>query len=472
MYCDNPECKYYGKIGTKNIRIVGNKYICEECCREIYPSRQNVLFYNKQKYRKKYIQMVVNSILEFVHGNVKAPELLAYEEEKVFGYFCKDILQSEGNFRTRFADYVCEKYKVPKVEVLRYCDLADEIITKDRVEEYCKGLCEKDHNILDRLSDKEIHKMRTEIKDKTIDVVKKIEKAVKYEARNWDNQLVHKYLLRYDDKRIIECMLIIHYAGEAVRDLTIELSNMYNCVVGCRFCASGALPETACELEAMDYVRQLNTCVEKSGIDPNEFKEFYVSFAGIGEPSVVYKKIAEGMRIIQDIYPHVKYNVATFGFRKECFAYWNQLDLPIRTFQIPIYSLDRNVLKRIVSNLPDTYRLEEILEEVVQYKMAHLECRIKINFIVMKDINDSDHDIEVMCDFLEKYKKEIAVKISYLNYTKPGEMNHFTSPGSKRLTEIKEYLKDRGFCCYIFGTAFNSELGCGQLFQDYISSNC
>lgn len=265
-------------------------------------------------------------------------------------------------------------------------------------------------------------------------------------------------------------MTIIHYKDEEIRDLTVELSNMYNCIVGCRFCASGALPEEACYLDAMDYVRQLNTCLKESGVNPEDFDNFYVSFAGIGEPSVVYKIIAEGMVMICDLYPKVKFNIATFGFDIACFGFWKELDLPIRTLQIPFYSDRRERLKYIVKNLPNSYDFEAIVGQAVEYKNSHPLCRVKINYIAMRGINDDDDDICRLCACLEKYRTQIAVRISFLNYTKPGEENNIMASGNERMCEIKRMLERKGFDCYIFGTDANTELGCGQLVQNHISS--
>lgn len=474
MLCDNVLCQYCGKIGGENIKINGKRFFCIGCDKEIKVSKKTVLFYNK-KYRKSYVQEVTNSILEYVKGNALAPETLKTDSPDIYKSFYKDILMSKNSLREYFVNYICDKYKVKRRDVCLYCNyiLNNYIPEIDDISEYCEKISEGNYLILQEQSNEEIKKMKNKLSNLTMDVDNRIEKVITYKARNWNNQLVHKYLLNFRKDgidRVIECMTIIHYQDEIIRDLTIELSNMYNCVVGCRFCASGALPEATCYLEPLDYVRQLNTCLKESGIDPNEFKKFYVSFAGIGEPSVVYEKIAAGMVMIKDLYPKVEFNIATFGFDVNCFGYWSRLNLPVRTLQIPFYSDKIEMLKYIVKNLPETYDLKAIINESIEYAHKHTKCRVKINYLAMKDINDSDDDLKRMCNYLESYKEQISVKIAYLNYTKPGDENNFSTPGSERLEEIYKYLKMKGFNCYIFGTEFNTELGCGQLAQNHISS--
>ena len=114
---------------------------------------------------------------------------------------------------------------------------------------------------------------------KKFEVVEKISKSIDFNSRNWNKERIDKYLLKYDDKRIIESMVIVHLKDDIPRDLTIEISNMYNCVVGCIFCASGSLPESQIFLTADDYLKQVETCLEESNLDPNDYPNFYISFA-------------------------------------------------------------------------------------------------------------------------------------------------------------------------------------------------
>lgn len=473
VFCDNKDCSFYGKVGGENIKYDGNRCFCAGCNQTIKMSKKNTLLFNRKK-QKQYIQQVCDYILQYVRGNEVAPELLRIDHPEIYNAVCRDILISE-EMKEVFEGYISEKFSIEKKDVEQFLNSIDpdRIKMNDNTEllEYMKQL---DDCTIGQYPVGKVKKIRSQISDLTMDVIKKVEKVAEFNARSWNNQLVHKYLLRYDKNsadRIIECMSIFHYKDEKVRDLTIELSNMYNCVVGCKFCASGALPESVYVLEPIDYIRQLNTCTKESGINPLDFENFYVSFAGIGEPSVVYKNIARGMQMIHDLYPHVQFNIATFGYDSRCFEYWNKTCHYIRTLQIPYYSFRKKMLKKVVSNLPNDYEFLNVLKKAVAYKVSHNTCRIKINYIVMVNVNDSDEDVRYLCEVLKPYCEYLAVKVSYLNYTKPGEVSNLVSPGTQRLTEIRNTLLENGFSSYIFGTSFNTEVGCGQLIQSHISSN-
>lgn len=104
--------------------------------------------------------------------------------------------------------------------------------------------------------------------------------------------------------------------------LEVGISNMYNCIVGCRFCASGSLAESKVFLTAEDYMKQVETCLEYSNEDPKDYPNFYIAFTGISEPSIVKEEIARGINIIKEKYNNVQINIATTGFDNTCKKYW------------------------------------------------------------------------------------------------------------------------------------------------------
>lgn len=304
---------------------------------------------------------------------------------------------------------------------------------------------------------------------KKFEVVEKISKSIDFNSRNWNKERIDKYLLKYDDKRIIESMVIVHLKDDIPRDLTIEISNMYNCVVGCIFCASGSLPESQIFLTADDYLKQVETCLEESNLDPNDYPNFYISFAGIGEPSLVKEEIAKGINLIKEKYNNIQVNIATTGFDSSCFDYWNKMNLPIRTLQLSCYAFDLEKIKYIIKNIPKNYNLFDNIKNAIKYKNNHNICRVKINYVVLKELNDSDEDINNLINCLNEFKNDIIIKISFLNYTKKCKENNLISPNKEDMLKIKNILIDNGFKCYLFGTENNTELGCGQLVQNHIS---
>ena len=303
---------------------------------------------------------------------------------------------------------------------------------------------------------------------KKFEVIEKLVTDIDFKFEYGNKEKIYRYLFGYDKKRIIESMVIVHLLDDKPLDLTVEISNMYNCIVGCRFCASGSLPESSLFLSAEDYLMQVDKSLRESNINYNDYPKFYVAFTGIGEPSLVKEEIAKGIMLIKEKYPNVEVNIATTGFDNSCFEYWDKLNLPIRYFQLPYYSCEKDKVKYIIQNVPKDYDLRKNIEEAIKYKNNHKGCRVKINFVVMKGINDSKDAIDKMIHYLKIYKQDIIIKVSYLNYTKKCRENNLYSPVQNVMNKILNRLQSSGFDCYIFGTENNTELGCGQLVQNYI----
>ncbi len=302
-------------------------------------------------------------------------------------------------------------------------------------------------------------------------IVEKIKKEHPFNSRNWNYQKIIRYLLSDENDRIIEAMVIWHIKDGDVVEFLLELSNMYNCPVGCQFCASGALEKAPYLLQSEDFWEQVNIMLDDNNINPNDYKKFCVSFTGIGEPSIVSKQTGQFMSEIQKKYSHVTFIIGTFGYDKKCFEYWQNLDLRIKTLQLPFYCIDSEKLKTIVKNLPTNYSFYDNVLEALKYKenAKYNKCRVKINLLGMCGINDSDEQINDFVKMLNPIKDKIEIRISFLNYTKQARKYGYISPTFDKLREIEKKLKSIGFECYSFGNISNEEIGCGQLVQNKIS---
>ena len=472
LYCPNIKCNHYGDILDSNISKDGDFLRCNYCD-HIFPLKNDCLLLGEAKsQRKYYLSRIERHLQSFCHGDTNATNDFYEREKKSFRMFSKYILDSEEK-TSIFVQYMVKKYAFIEADVVRF-------ISEIKMMSHSKMLPQK--SMVDELiafadsfmqpaetmsyrKPQEIKRLKNTAEQTRFQILQKVEKVIQFEARGWDKQVATKYLLSYDDTRIIECMAIVHLQGDTTRDLTIELSNMYGCSVGCGFCASGALAEEPLCLTALDFIKQLSTCLFDTGYVPADFKRFYVSFAGIGEPSLVYTEILKGMRAIETFYPHVQFNIATIGIVNKCFSVWKASVDTIRTIQIPLYATEYDKIKEIVGNIPSDYELKSVIRAALDYKVSHPLCRIKLNYMVICGYNDSDEDVMGFISYLDEFKNEIDIKIAYLNETIPSRERGLVSPSSLRMKQIEKMLKGSGFSSYVFGTEQNSELGCGQLVQ-------
>jgi len=468
LFCSNPSCKFYCVIGDKNLVKDDTDIQCISCNLRFKISQKNALFGELRKNRKKYLTQIGKILLD---GGSITPELISENNEELKAFtsyvlpnpqkllaFTKYI---EEHYQTVTTDQI-ESFSAAVSEIPLFCNPSVNLVNR-----FVNELKKNTKTAKEYFSLGEIGQIQNQLLSICFPLVKSVDKELTFSAKSWDKQLTKKLLLLYDESRIIECMAIVHLKGEDVRDLTFEVSNMYGCPARCAFCATGKLAESYTNLAPLDFIRQLNNLKDETGYNPNDFTNFYVSFAGMGEPSLLYKDISLGMLLIEDVYPNVEFNIATIGFDLNCFPYWESRNHRIRTIQVPYYSNNLDDIRSLVKNVPKSYSLKDVLESAIQYKRSHQDCRIKVNYIVMIGYNDSDSDISKLCLYLEDFKKEVEIKVSYLNETVVSKKNGLFSPREDRMHEIQKNLTKKGFTAYVFGTPENPILGCGQLVQTH-----
>lgn len=481
-FCDNNDCGQSFALNSENIDYRGGELYCKSCSKRLTSSRNNLFPYCRNPHN--YLEVITSSIIGYAKGDELEPYFFKERHSREYQNLVNMVIHDQVR-KNVLVKFLSEKFEISHGIISEYMkriiEMADMTRTKNDFEQeellqvYLKKMGENGQFGLTDTDFSGWEKIYRTLSKTKFDIDKVMESPVVFHARSWDNQVARKYLLCYPSKasnRIIECMALTHFSGSHVIDFTVEISSMYGCTVGCRFCASGALTEKPLMMEPIDYLRQVNTCVIDSGINPADYEKFYVSFAGIGEPSCCGADIGKGMRIIRDIYPHVKFNIATMGFKLDSLSEWGKEDLPIRTLQIPLYHTDKDILMRIIGNLPDNYSLFRVLDRAVEYKQSHKGCRIKLNYIPFQGINDSNEDVEKFSALLEPYKEDISIKVSVMNYTRTADINGFKGLSMERLDEICRRFRNDGFEAYVFGSERNNMLGCGQLVQNHISEEC
>jgi adenine C2-methylase RlmN of 23S rRNA A2503 and tRNA A37 len=477
LYCPNPLCLDYCDISVapESIEKEGNKGICRSCGKKFRINRKCILLGEYRVHKREYLSILADAVIRYHIEEDMALSAEPIDETKEQRAAHKALLTKivpNDEKTLAFIKYMRANHPIDERVTMMYLNEAKNIPIPERRDvfsDYVQMLRKGRIDSLQSFSASDMREIRKHLSSlKGFPVESPIMATLKFAARGWDTQVTRKLLLKIDSERVIECMAIIHYNKVEIRDLTFELSNMYGCPVKCSFCASGELTANCKNLKALDYIRQINSLIDESSLNPNEFQKFYVSFAGIGEPSLLGKEISIGMRLITDMYPHVRFNIATIGYRPQSFSVWQKNHDNIRTIQIPFFSANDDVLRRIATNLPGDYDLERIVTSALRIKNTNHECRFKINYIVICGHNDTDEAIEQLCSFLAPWKHQVEIKISYLNETEPSEEHGYYSPSERRMKEIHKIITAHGYTAYIFGTKENHKLGCGQLAQRYL----
>jgi len=417
-FCPKPACIMYAKINRNNmIHISPRKFKCTACY-ETFFIHECILFPTRNTNRGQIADSIAS------------------------------VFQPKGtNFEASVPNYV----PPPK-------NVRARLLSTLSKEDALSNLLEVRYGILPSES---THLFNDVMRQETFQIQESYADSSHWHARRWDTQQAVRYVMKTNKGRLVEGMVVFHYAGANLADLTVEISNMHGCPLRCLFCASRDVKPLA-NLEPLDYVRQVNTCLTAHNIQPNQYEKFYVSFAGIGEPSIVAEQVAQGAQWVQRLYPHVKYNIATFGIRLEAFEIWHRSALPLRTIQLPFLHYRGDILLKLVPGLSG-YVFRDAISKAIILAGQSNGCCVKINYILMQGINDSAADVRRFINMVSEFRDSITVKLSFLNPTVPGKRAGLKSPPLSGFKKALRMLLDRDFDAYIFGTEHNCLLGCGQL---------
>ncbi|MCS7084025.1 MAG: radical SAM protein [Aquificaceae bacterium] len=182
---------------------------------------------------------------------------------------------------------------------------------------------------------------------------------------------------RLEDGYMIES---VHY-GE-----TLCVSSQVGCLVGCPFCASGSKGLFR-NLSAKEIISQYH-------LAPKGLQIKRIAFAGIGEPLMNLREVETALKHFRNIGLG-----ATFYTSAHPISMLNKLlDLPHRGVSISLHASDENKRALLVPKGPSIKELFETLSSYLKDKTIRQKKRIRLAYILIKGINDSQSDLEKLAD--------------------------------------------------------------------------
>lgn len=256
-----------------------------------------------------------------------------------------------------------------------------------------------------------------------------------------------KYLWVLDDSELIESVLLIH-----PKRVTACISTQVGCKLDCAFCATGKGGFTR-NLKVSEIIGQILSMEKDFGE-----KITNVVFMGMGEPMLNYNSVKKSIEMInsKDMLNISKRRIAvsTAGIIPgiENMAE----DFPEVVLSISLHAPDNSVREKLmpVNNL---FSFPELIQAIKAYN-EKTSKRVTIEYILIKDVNDSRNDART----LAKNLKQLKVNINLIPIN-PVE-GDFERPSEKHINDFKEILEKNGF-----ETVLRHEKGtdisgaCGQL---------
>jgi len=259
---------------------------------------------------------------------------------------------------------------------------------------------------------------------------------------------VCKYLFELYDGEHIEAVLMRHDYGNSVC-----VSSQVGCNMGCRFCESGRRKKVR-NLEAYEMVLQILMIEKLLGE-----RISHVVVMGIGEPFDNYDNLVKFFKIIN----HPKglaigarhITVSTCGIVPKIKEF-SELDLQIN-LAISLHAPNNEIRNKIMP-INKAYPLDVLIPALKEY-LKKTNRRITFEYILLKDINDSDENALE----LAKLVKGINCYINLIPYNETNNLN-FKRTNTIQIMKFYDILKKNNINVTIrreFGSKISA--ACGQL---------
>lgn len=265
-----------------------------------------------------------------------------------------------------------------------------------------------------------------------------------------------KWLLRWPDKQQVECVHI----PESDRG-TLCVSSQVGCTLTCRFCHTGT-QRLVRNLEAGEIVGQLMLARDELGEWPSTQDERMVSnivMMGMGEPLFNYANVAKALKIVMDNegigISKRRITLSTSGVVPMIRQCGEELGVNLA---ISLHAVTDELRNRIMP-INKKYPIAELMQACRDYPAAGNTRRITFEYVMLKDVNDSDADARALVKLL----KGIPAKVNLIPFNVwPG--SPFECSDEDRIAAFAKIVNDAGYASPVRAPRGRDILAaCGQL---------
>ena len=259
-----------------------------------------------------------------------------------------------------------------------------------------------------------------------------------------------KYLFKLEDGKYIESVLIPerdHY--------TLCISSQVGCAQDCRFCltARGGFQRNLTKAEIVSQIRDVKNDLRESMPLSN------LVFMGMGEPLANYKNLVDAIAVITDSslglgFAGRRVTVSTAGLASRL----DDLGRDTRVnLAISLNATDNETRDRLMP-LNRKFPIEKLLKACRQFPLPGGR-RITFEYVLLKDINDTDKDAGRLAGLLRPIKS----KINLIPFN-PHEGCPYQRPNQDRILRFQKILIDKNYTVMIRQSKGQDiSAACGQL---------
>ena len=265
-----------------------------------------------------------------------------------------------------------------------------------------------------------------------------------------------KFLFKLKDDDLIETVLMRPKFG-----LSVCVTTQVGCNMGCSFCASGLLTKKR-DLSSGEIVEQIMKVQHHLDQENHDESVSHVVVMGIGEPFDNFDNVVNSIQILKDhkglAIAGKRITVSTSGLATKIVEFADtklQVNLAI-SLHAPTNELRTRIMK-----INRSFPIEEIMQ-AVDYYLQRTKRRITLEYILLKDVNDSRQHALQLAKLIGDRLHLTAVNL--IPYNPVDEHTQYQRSEHESMLAFYDTLKKQGINCSIrleHGTDIDA--ACGQL---------
>ena len=262
-----------------------------------------------------------------------------------------------------------------------------------------------------------------------------------------------KALIVLADGEKIETVLMRHQDGRN----TVCVSSQVGCALGCAFCATGKIGFKR-NLADEEIVEQVLLWARR--LKKENKRVSNIVFMGMGEPFLNYENVLSAIKILNDKaglnIGSRRISLSTAGIVEGIKKLANE---PFQVNLALSLHAPNDELRQEIMPIAQKYKLAEIFEALENY-IEKTKRRVMLEYIMIKDMNDSDACAKELVLLIKKMKRPLV----FVNLILYNETGVFKSSSARRVKGFKGILEREGIEVsqrWRFGD--DSAAACGQL---------
>jgi 23S rRNA (adenine2503-C2)-methyltransferase len=239
--------------------------------------------------------------------------------------------------------------------------------------------------------------------------------------------------------------------------ITVCISCMSGCPVGCKFCATGrmGLNKALSTEEILDQIMYF----ERKLKAPGE-KVTNVVYMGMGEPMLNFKSVTESIQILEDSKALAmsarRITVSTAGYISQLDEFLKK-DLGVN-IAISLHAPNQKLREKLMPTVAKNNPLEELIALLVKDQKKRNK-KITYEYLMLRDVTDTPECAKELAKLLRNQ----IVLVNLINFNKVDGIAYEPST-RKRIEEFQAILDSRGITNtlrYSYGSDIKG--ACGQL---------